>query len=70
MGGCFAFLYVCALHVCSTCRGQKRASDPLEMELQWLTTKQVLLTYESSLQLCSYQFIYSVIINWVTVSKC
>ena len=31
---CFTFMYVCALHVYSTHRNQKRASDPLELELQ------------------------------------
>lgn len=33
--GCFAFyVYVCALCGCSACMGQKRAADPLELELQ------------------------------------
>lgn len=27
-------LYVCALNTCSSYRGQKRASEPLELELQ------------------------------------
>lgn len=30
----YSHVYVCATHVCSVCRGQKRVSDPLEQELQ------------------------------------
>lgn len=29
--GCFVCMCVCAPHVCSTCRGQKRELDPLEL---------------------------------------
>lgn len=32
--GYFVYIYVCAPHVYYTHRGQRRASDPLEMELQ------------------------------------
>jgi hypothetical protein len=31
----FACMYVCAPHACSTCRDQKRASEPLKLEL-WM----------------------------------
>ena len=31
---CYASMYVCTLHVCSASGGQKRTSDPLELELQ------------------------------------
>lgn len=30
----FAFMYVCAPHVCSACEGQMKALDRLEMQLQ------------------------------------
>lgn len=31
---CFTLVYVCAPCTCSACRGQRRASDPLEIESQ------------------------------------
>lgn len=62
--GRFACMCVCATHVCSACGGQKRALDPLELELGgcklscvcWqlnpdpLEKQFVLLTTETSLQ--------------------
>lgn len=30
----FSYLSVCALCACGACRGQKRALDPLELELE------------------------------------
>lgn len=41
--GCFTCMYVCVLHVDSTHKGQKRASDPLGLELQMLVSYRVLL---------------------------
>lgn len=32
--GCFASVYVCATHSCSSCSSQKRAMDPMKLELQ------------------------------------
>lgn len=31
---CLAYRYVCALHVCIDLTGQKKVSDPLELEKQ------------------------------------
>lgn len=39
--GCSACMYVCATHVCSACRGQKRESDPLDLEFQMVVTDHV-----------------------------
>lgn len=36
MCGCFSFMCVCAPHACSTHRGQKRASNPLQLFAEWL----------------------------------
>lgn len=36
VSGCFTYRDVCTLHMCSVHSGQKRASDPLWMELWWL----------------------------------
>lgn len=36
VSGCFIYRDVCTLHMCSVHSGQKRASDPLWMELWWL----------------------------------
>lgn len=32
--GCFASVYVCATHFCSSCGSQKRAVEPMKLELQ------------------------------------
>jgi hypothetical protein len=37
----FICLHVCAACVCSTYRGQKRALDPLELELQMVVSHHV-----------------------------
>jgi hypothetical protein len=34
-------MYVCALHACSANGGQKRASDPLELELKMAVSHHV-----------------------------
>lgn len=39
--GCCACMYVFAPHVCSVLKGQKRVSDPLELELELVVSHQM-----------------------------
>lgn len=45
---CCAGVCVCATHVCSACRGQRRVSGPLELALQSIVTKWLLRTEPGS----------------------